>query len=58
MRLKLHYVIVPELVLRRRLHADNLTRRERAGRQEYLQMLREQLAQRRALAGQMSEQPE
>ena len=58
MRLNLHYVIVPELVLRRRLHADNLTRRERAGRQEYLQMLREQLAQRRALAGQMSEQPE
>jgi hypothetical protein len=55
-RLNLHYVVVPELVLCRRLHADNLTRRERAGRQEYLPMLREQLAQRRALAGQTAEQ--
>jgi glycosyltransferase involved in cell wall biosynthesis len=58
MRLNLHYVIVPELVLRRRLHADNLTRREQAGRREYLPMLPEQLAQRRARAGQTTEQSE
>lgn len=55
MRLNLCYVAVPELVLRRRLHADNLTRRERAGRLEYLPMLREQIAQRRALAGPTAE---
>lgn len=41
LRLHLRYNILPDLVLRRRLHANNLTRREPAGRQDYLAMLRE-----------------
>lgn len=40
-RLNLQYTVLPELVLRRRLHANNLTRREQNGRQEYPTMLRE-----------------
>ena len=47
MRLNLAHAVLPDLVLRRRLHATNLTRREPEGRREYLSMLREQLAQRR-----------
>ncbi len=46
-KLNLSYIVLPELVLRRRLHAHNLTRREQNGRMEYLSMLREQVAQRR-----------
>lgn len=57
MRLNLTYTVLPDLVLRRRLHTNNLTRRERDGRQEYLPMLREQLAQRRALAAQTGTSP-
>jgi hypothetical protein len=51
-RLSLIYTVLPDLVLRRRLHTNNLTRREQDGRQAYLPMLREQLAQRRALSAQ------
>lgn len=48
-KLDLHYAVLPELVLRRRLHGDNLTRREAAQcRSDYLRLLREQLAHRRA----------
>jgi glycosyltransferase involved in cell wall biosynthesis len=54
LRLGLRYTILPELVLRRRLHADNLTRREPDGRRAYLSMLREQLAICRALAAEPS----
>jgi glycosyltransferase involved in cell wall biosynthesis len=49
LRLNLIYTVLPDLVLRRRLHTDNLTRRER-NRQEYLPMLREHLAQHRTVA--------
>ncbi len=51
-RLNLIYAILPNLVLRRRLHAHNLTRREQDGRQEYLPMLHQHLAHRRALSAQ------
>lgn len=54
-QLYLSYVALPDLVLRRRLHAHNLTRREQDGRREYLGMLRELIAQRRALAKQAEE---
>ncbi len=56
LRLDLRSTVLPELVLRRRLHADNLTRREQDGRREYLPLLREQLAQRRAQVRQRAEQ--
>ena len=46
-RLRLVYTVVPHLLLRRRLHVNNLTRRERQHRPEYLRMLSEQLALRR-----------
>lgn len=46
-KLNLSYTILPELVLRRRLHAYNLTRREQNGRMEYLSILRQQIAQQR-----------
>lgn len=49
-RLKLNYVVAPQLVLRRRLHTSNLTRREQHHRPEYLRILREQLALRRNAA--------
>jgi glycosyltransferase involved in cell wall biosynthesis len=49
-RLGLRYTVLSELVLRRRLHTDNLMRRAQADRQDYPAILREQLAQRRALA--------
>lgn len=42
-RLGLCHIVLPEIVLRRRLHANNLTRREKEGRQEYLAMLREHM---------------
>lgn len=58
LRLGLRYTILPELVLRRRLHANNLTRRERSGRQEYLSLLREQIAHRRSLTRPTSEPSE
>jgi glycosyltransferase involved in cell wall biosynthesis len=45
----LYYTILPEVVLRRRLHADNLTRREKNGRMEYLPILRDMLLHRRAI---------
>jgi glycosyltransferase involved in cell wall biosynthesis len=47
-RLALHYTILPDLVLRRRLHIDNMTRREPLGRADYVRLLRADLAQRRA----------
>ncbi|PDV97074.1 glycosyltransferase family 2 protein [Candidatus Chloroploca asiatica] len=55
MQFHLSYVALPDLVLRRRLHAHNLTRREQDGRREYLGMLRELIAQRRTLAKQAEE---
>lgn len=39
----LTHVVLPELVLRRRLHMDNLTRREQDGRQAYPTLLREHI---------------
>jgi len=52
MRVNLIYKILPEVVLLRRLHTSNLTLSEKDGRKEYLPMLRELLAQRRATAAQ------
>jgi glycosyltransferase involved in cell wall biosynthesis len=47
-RHRLRYAVLPELVLRRRLHDDNLTRREAAqGRSDYLRLLCEKLAHSR-----------
>jgi glycosyltransferase involved in cell wall biosynthesis len=46
-RMSLHYAVLPELVLRRRLHVDNLTRRERYGQREYPTMLREHIRELR-----------
>lgn len=57
MRLNLTYTVLPDLVLRRRLHTNNLMRRERNGRQEYLPILRKHLAQRRAPAAQTDTSP-
>ncbi|MCX6033071.1 MAG: glycosyltransferase family A protein [Chloroflexi bacterium] len=51
-RLNLSFTVLPELVLRRRLHTGNLMRRDVQGRADYLRLLRELLAQRRALAAQ------
>ncbi len=51
-RLNLSYTILPELVLRRRLHNNNLTRREAQGRLDYLRLLREQIVQRRQATSQ------
>jgi hypothetical protein len=48
MRLGLTYGVLPRLVLRRRLHADNFTRRQPQHRGDYLRLLREQVAQGRA----------
>lgn len=47
LRLHLRYTILPALVLRRRLHAENLTLREPAGRQNYLPLLREHARKQR-----------
>lgn len=52
MRVNLIYKILPEVVLLRRLHTSNMTRREKDGRKEYLPMLRELLVQNRATAAQ------
>lgn len=50
-QLNLHHVVLPELVLRRRLHCDNLTRREPAqGHSDYLRLLRAKLARSRGAA--------
>jgi glycosyltransferase involved in cell wall biosynthesis len=49
-QLGLTYAILPELVMRRRLHADNLTRREQDGRREYLALLRQNIARQRETA--------
>lgn len=50
-QLHLAYTVLPDLVLRRRLHADNLTRREPGGRRDYLALLRQHLARQRETAG-------
>ena len=42
-RAGLTHVVLPELVLRRRLHMDNLTRREQEGRRSYPTLLREHI---------------
>lgn len=46
----LEHLILPELVMRRRLHLNNLTRREAHHRRDYLALLQERLARRRAQA--------
>lgn len=51
LRLQLNYATMPQLVLQRRLHTDNLTRREPQGQRQYLALLREQLALRRQEQG-------
>jgi glycosyltransferase involved in cell wall biosynthesis len=53
----LTYTGLSELVLRRRLHTDNLTRRERAERHEYLAMLRQRLIRQREDAHERMETP-
>lgn len=55
--LPLAYRVLPQLVLRRRLHANNLTRREQDGRREYLTSLRQHLARQRATASSSMETP-
>ncbi len=47
MQLDLIYTVMPQLVLRRRLHANNLTRREQDGRSGYPAVLRHHLARQR-----------
>ena len=49
-QLSLAYAVVPDLVLRRRLHATNLTLREPDGRRDYLALLRQHLSRRRETA--------
>lgn len=51
MEFGLRTVVLGDLVLRRRLHAHNMTRCEQDGRQTYLPMLREVVARRRAQPG-------
>ncbi len=46
----LSYAILPGLVLRRRLHGNNLTRLERTSRNEYVAMLHQHLARQRKVA--------
>ncbi len=46
-QLPLAYTVLPDLVLRRRLHSSNLTRREQEGRRDYLALLRQHLARQR-----------
>lgn len=50
MQLALGYTVLPDWVLRRRLHNSNLTRREQAGRRDYLALLRQHLARQRETA--------
>jgi glycosyltransferase involved in cell wall biosynthesis len=40
-------IVVPEVVLRRRLHGDNTTLRERAAAADYLEVVRRELARKR-----------
>jgi len=56
-QLPLAYTVLPDWVLRRRLHADNLTRREQEGRRDYLVLLRQHLARQRETAGIRTEMP-
>ena len=49
-QLGLPHAVLPELVMRRRVHASNMTRQEPDGRREYLSLLREQLARQRAVS--------
>lgn len=48
---RIRYAILPALVLRRRLHMHNLTRRERTSRHEYVSMLRQHLLRQRSSPG-------
>ena len=41
--------VLPEVVMRRRVHANNMTRRDRQGYQEYLLILKRSLDRRRAV---------
>jgi glycosyltransferase involved in cell wall biosynthesis len=45
--LGLRHVMLPDLVLRRRIHGDNLGLRDTAGRVDYLEVVRRNLARRR-----------
>jgi glycosyltransferase involved in cell wall biosynthesis len=58
MLLKLQHTIAPDLVLRRRLHATNMTRRDHASSREYLSLVREQLARKRQANSDRLNQPE
>ncbi len=49
-QLGLPHAVLPELVMRRRLHTTNMTRREPHGRREYLALLREQVARQRGMS--------
>jgi glycosyltransferase involved in cell wall biosynthesis len=51
--LGLRAVTIPDVVLRRRIHASNLGRRERHSHQDYVHVLKQSLDRRRA-AGQLS----
>lgn len=46
-QLPLNYETLPKWVLRRRLHANNLTRREQDGRSDYLALLRQHVTKQR-----------
>ena len=46
----LRYSILPEVVLERRLHAQNNGLRERASRSQYIEVIRQAMERRRALA--------
>lgn len=56
-QIPLVYTALPDLVLRRRLHADNLTRREPGGRRDYLALLRQHLVRQRETASLGTETP-
>jgi glycosyltransferase involved in cell wall biosynthesis len=47
----LRHVVLPDVVLERRLHTQNNGLRERASRSQYLQVIREAMERRRASAG-------
>lgn len=48
--LALKSVMLPEVLLERRVHADNLTRRDRAARRDYVRVLKHAIDRRRAQA--------
>jgi glycosyltransferase involved in cell wall biosynthesis len=53
----LQYTILPDLVLERRLHTQNNGLRESASRSQYLEVIRQAMARRRAAEASQSEEP-